>query len=38
MNRLTNISARQRNTRLRDAFFSLCVVATAALSIVTLAV
>jgi hypothetical protein len=38
MTRLTNISNRQRTTRLRDVFFTLCVAATAALSIATLAV
>jgi hypothetical protein len=38
MTRLSNISTRQRTTRLRDAFFTLCIAATAALSIATLAV
>ena len=36
MTRLANIATRNGSTRLRDAFFSLCVAATALVSIVTL--
>jgi hypothetical protein len=35
MNRLTNIATRQRSTRLRDAFFALCVAAAAVVSVTT---
>ena len=34
-NRLSNIATRQSQTRVRDAFFALCVVLATAVSIVT---
>jgi len=36
MTRLSSIATRQRSTRVRDALFTLCVAATALVSIVTL--
>ena len=34
-NRLETIATRQSQTRLRDAFFAVCVALTAAISIIT---
>jgi len=36
MSRLATIATRQKSTRVRDALFTLCVAATALVSIVTL--
>ena len=36
MNRLSNIATRQRSTRLRDAFFALCLAVAGAASITTI--
>jgi hypothetical protein len=36
MNRLSNIATRQRSTRLRDAFFALCLAAAGVVSVTTI--